>query len=105
MKFFLNSKYCPISKSNVNTVVTDMNNVESSIDSNSSIEEYNINNNYNRNDIVNNSSISDRENRNVDIRDNINNSVVTNNVVYSRSIGENCINISSFQSNECVNII
>jgi len=105
MKFFLNSKYCPISKSNVNTVVTDMNNVESSIDSNSSIEEYNINNNYNRNDIVNNSSISDRENRNVDIRDNINNSVVTNNVVYSRSIGENRINISSFQSNECVNII
>ena len=31
--FLLISKYCPISNSSVNTVTTDMNNMESSIDS------------------------------------------------------------------------
>ena len=58
--FFLISKYCPISNSNVNTVITNMNNVESSTDSDSSNEVYNINNN-NRNNIVNNSRISDKD--------------------------------------------
>jgi len=39
------NRYCPISKSNVNTVVTNMNNIESSTDSNNSNKLYNINNN------------------------------------------------------------
>jgi len=59
-KFFIISKYCPISKSIVNIVVTDMNNIESSTDSDSSNEVYNINNNNNRNNIVNSSNISNR---------------------------------------------
>jgi len=63
-KLFVISKYCSISNSNVNTVVTDMNNVESSANTDSSNKENNINNNNNRNNIVNNSSISDSENRN-----------------------------------------
>ena len=61
---FIISKYCPISNSNVNAVVIDMNSVESSMDSDSSNEVYNINKYNNRNDIVNNNNrISDRENR------------------------------------------
>jgi len=35
-KLFIISKYCPISNNNVNTVVTDKNNVESSTDFDSS---------------------------------------------------------------------
>jgi len=44
-----------------------MNNVESSTDSDRSNEVYNINNFNKRNNIVNNSSISDSENRNINI--------------------------------------
>jgi len=52
-------KYCPISNSNVDTVVTYMNNVESSTDSDSSNKVHNNNNNNNNNNnhsnnIVNN---------------------------------------------------
>jgi len=36
--FYIIYKYCPISNSNGNTVVTDMNNIKSSTDSNSSNE-------------------------------------------------------------------
>jgi len=60
-KFFIISIYCPISNRIVNTVITDMNNIESSTDSDSSNEEYNINNNSNRNTVVNNNRISGRE--------------------------------------------
>ena len=42
----------------ISIAITDMKNVESSIDSDNSNEVYNINNNNNRNNIVNNSSIS-----------------------------------------------
>jgi hypothetical protein len=43
-KFFIITKYSLISNSNVNTDVTDMNNIESSTDSDSINKEYNINN-------------------------------------------------------------
>jgi len=102
-KFFIISKYCPISNSNVNTVITDMNNIESNTDSDSGNGEYNINNNNIKNSIVNNSNRNDSENRNINISDSENNSIVTNNVVNS-SIGENRVNISNFLNNECVNI-
>ena len=102
-KFFIISKYCPISNNNVNTVITEMNNIESSTDSDSSNEVYNINNNNNRNNIANNSWISVRENRNTNIRDSENNSIVTD-IVVNRSIGKNHVNLSNYQNNECVNI-
>jgi len=86
----------------INTVITDTNNVELSTDSDSSNEIYNINNN-NRNNIVNNNKISDRENRNINISDSENNNIVTNNVVNS-SIGENRVNLSNYLNNECVYI-
>jgi len=72
-----------------------MSNKESSTDSDSdsSNKVYNINNNTNRNNFVNNSSISDSEN----------NSIITNNIVNS-SIGENRVNINNFLNNKCVNI-
>ena len=38
--FFINSKYCPTSNGNVDTVITDMNNKESSTDSDSSNKVY-----------------------------------------------------------------
>jgi len=61
-KFFIISKYCLISNSNENTIITDMNNVESSTDSDSRNKKYNINNNNNnRNNMKNNNNISDRE--------------------------------------------
>ena len=41
--FYIISKYCPISNSNVDTVITYMNNIELSSDSYSSNEVYNIN--------------------------------------------------------------
>jgi len=63
-KFFVISKYYPISNSNVSTIVTDINNVESSTDSDSSNEVYNININSNRNKIANNSNSIDNENKN-----------------------------------------
>jgi len=53
-----------------------MNNVESSTDCDSSNEVYNINNNNNRNNIASYSRISDRENRNINIRDSENNSII-----------------------------
>ena len=59
-KFYIYSKYCPISNSNVNTVITDMNNVDLSIDSDNSNKIYNINNN--RNNIFNNCHSIDSEN-------------------------------------------
>ncbi|ORY80111.1 hypothetical protein LY90DRAFT_697953 [Neocallimastix californiae] len=65
--------------------------MESSTDSDSRNEVYNINNI--RNNIVNNSRISDSENNNI----------ITNNVVNS-SAGENCVNLINFRNNECVNI-
>ena len=43
------------------------------------------------------------ENRNINISDSENNSIVTNNVVNS-SIGENRVNLSNFLNNEFVNI-
>jgi len=67
-KFYIISKYCPISNSNVNTVITNMNNIELSSDSDSSNEVYNNNNN-NRNNFINNSRISNSENRNITISD------------------------------------
>jgi len=66
-KFYIISKYCPISNSNVDTVNTDMINIELSSDSDSSNEVYNINNINNRNDMVNNSRNSDSENRIINI--------------------------------------
>jgi len=42
--FFVNTKYCLISNSNVNSVVTDMNNIESSLDFDRSNQGCNINN-------------------------------------------------------------
>ena len=42
-KFYIISKYYPTSNSNVNTVITDMNNIELSSDSDSSDKVYNIN--------------------------------------------------------------
>jgi len=99
-KYFIISKYCLISNSNVNTIITNMNNIESSTDSDSNNEVYDINNN---NNIVNNSRINDSENRNIDIRDNENNSIVTNNVVNS-SIGEIRVKLCNSLNNECVNI-
>ena len=101
---FLIFKYCPISNSNVNTVITNMNNIESSTDSDSSNEVYNINNSNNRYNIVNKSSISNSENRNINISNSKNNSIVTDNVVNS-SLGENRVNLSNFLQNKCVSII
>jgi hypothetical protein len=47
-KFFVITKYFPISNRNVNTVVTDKNNIELNINFDSSNEKYNINNDKNR---------------------------------------------------------
>ena len=102
-KLFLINKYCPISYNEINTVFTDMNNVESISDIDSSNERDNINNNSNRNNIINNSNISDSENININIRNSEYNSIATNNVVNS-SIYESRVNISSFLNNKCVNI-
>ena len=85
--FYIISKNCPISNSNVDTVITDMNNIELSSDSDSSNEVYNIINIiYNRNDIVNN------------IRNSENYNIVTPNLVNS-SIGENRGNLCNFLNN------
>jgi len=97
-KFFLISKYCPILNSNVNTVVTDMNNIELSIDSDSSKEGYYINSNSSRNNIVTNSNNIDNKNKNIKISNSENNSIVSNNIV-NRSFSEYRVYI-----NECVNI-
>jgi hypothetical protein len=51
--FFIISKYCSISNNKVNIVVTDMSNLESNTDFDSSKEVYNININSNWNNIVN----------------------------------------------------
>jgi len=99
-KFYIISKYCPILNSNVNTVITDMNNIELSSDSDSSSEVYYINS---RNNIVNNSRNSGYENRNINISDSENYNIVTTKLVNS-SIGENRGNLSIFLNNECVNI-
>jgi len=99
-KLFSISKYCPISNSNVNTVFTDINNVESNSDSDNSNEIYNYNNS---NSVVNNSNSIDSANRNINISDSENNNIVINNVV-NRSTNDNRINISNFLNNECVNI-
>ena len=101
--FYIISKYCPISNSNVDAVITDMNNIELSSDSDSSNKVYNINNINNRNNIVNNNRNSDSEKRNTNISDSENYNIVTTNLVNS-SIGENRGNLSNFLNNECVNI-
>ncbi|KAG4083837.1 hypothetical protein H8356DRAFT_1327963 [Neocallimastix lanati (nom. inval.)] len=76
--FNIISKYCPTANSsNVDTAITNMNNIASSSGSDSNNELYNINNNYNRNNIL------------------FNNNIVTTNVVKS-STGENRINLSNF---------
>ena len=75
-KYFIISKYCPISNSNVNTVITNMNSKESSSDYDRSNEVYNINNNSNRNNIVNNSRINDNENKNINISNSESNDIV-----------------------------
>ena len=100
--FYIISKYRPISNSNVDTVITDRNNIELSSDSDSSNEGYNINNINNRNNIVN----SDSENRIINISNSKNYNIVTssNLVNSSSSIGENHGNLSNFLNNECVNI-
>jgi len=100
--FYIIYKYCPISNSNVDTAITDMNNIELSSDSDSSNEVYNINNINNRNNIVNNSRNSDSENRNTNISDSEYYNIVTSILVYS-SIGENRGDLSNFLNNECVN--
>ncbi|ORY20484.1 hypothetical protein LY90DRAFT_707832 [Neocallimastix californiae] len=82
---YIISKYCPISNCNVDTVITDMNNIELSSDSDSSNEEYNINNINNRNNIVNNCRNSDSENSNINIM--------------NSSIGENRGNLCNFLNN------
>jgi len=102
-KFFIISQFCPMPNNNVNIVITDMNNIESSIDSNSGNEVYNINNNNNRNNITNNYRINDRENKNINISNSEYNSIVTNNVVNS-SIGGYRANLSNFLNNEYENI-
>ncbi|KAG4089081.1 hypothetical protein H8356DRAFT_1432309 [Neocallimastix lanati (nom. inval.)] len=103
--FYIISKNCPISNSNVDTVITDMNNIELSSDSDSSNEVYNIINIiYNRNDIVNNSRNSDIENRIISISNSENYNTVTSNLVNS-SIGENRGNLSNFLNNEDADII
>jgi len=91
--FHIISKYCPISNSNVDTAITDMNNIEISSDFDSSNEAYNINNINNSNNTVNNSRNSNSENYNI----------ITSNLVNS-SISENRVNLSNFLNNECVNI-
>jgi len=63
----------------------------------------NINNNKNSNNIINNRSISDSENKNINISDIANNSIIINNIV-NRSVGENCVKISNFLNNVCLNI-
>ncbi|KAG4098638.1 hypothetical protein H8356DRAFT_1327528 [Neocallimastix lanati (nom. inval.)] len=90
---------CP--ERNVNTIITEMNNIESSTDSDRSNKVYNINNNNNRNNIVNNGSISDSENGNINNSDSKNNSNVTINVVNS-SNGENRVNQCNLLNNECI---
>jgi hypothetical protein len=100
--FKLFSKYYLISNSNVGTFIKDMNNIELSSDSDRSNEVYNINNIDNRNNIVNNSRISDSENRNINISDSENYNIFTTNVV--NSYGENHVNLINFLNNECVNI-
>jgi len=90
-----------------------MNNVESSTDSDRSNEVYNINNFNKRNNIVNNSSISDSENRNINITNSKKkkkkkkkkNNIVTNYVVNkSNDDNNNSVNISNFMNDECINI-
>ena len=102
--FFIISKYCPISNSNVKTVITDMNNIEQSSDSDSSNEVYNINNINNRNNIVNNNRNSDSENRIINISNSENYNIVTSNLGNSSIGDENRGNLSNFLNNECVNI-
>ena len=72
----------------------------------SSNKEYNITNkNNSRNSILNFNSISDKENRNINISNSANNRIVTNTIV-SRSIGENSVNIiSKFLNHDYVNIL
>ena len=53
--------------------------------------------------IVNNSKISDSKNRNINISDIENNSMVTN-IVVNSSIGENRVNFNNSLNNECINI-
>jgi len=80
--FYIISKHCPISNSNVDTVIIDMNNIELSSDSDSSSNEvYNINNINNRNNIVNDSRNSDSENRIINISNSENYNIVTSNLV------------------------
>ena len=87
--FYIITIYCPISNSNVDTVITDMNNIELSSDSDSSNEVYDIDNINNRNNIVNNSRNSDNENRIINISNSKNYNIVTSNLVNS-SIGAIC---------------
>ncbi|KAG4086053.1 hypothetical protein H8356DRAFT_1353258 [Neocallimastix lanati (nom. inval.)] len=75
-----------------NAIFSNINNVESSADSDSSNEVYNINNNNNRNNIVIVGLMIERD-RNINIRDSENNSIVTNNVVNRSS---NISNIKEF---------
>jgi len=105
--FYIISKYCPISNSNVDTVITDMNNIELSSDSDSSNEVYNINNINNRNNIVNNSRNSDSENRIINISDNENriiNISDSENRIINISVSENRIINISDSENRIINI-
>jgi len=101
--FYIISKYCPISNSNVDTVITDINNIELNSDSGSSNEVDKFNNINNRNNIVNNRINSDSENRIINISDSENYNIVSSNLVNS-SISENRGNLSNFLNNEYVNI-
>ena len=109
-KICVMSKICPISNSNINTDVTNINNIESGTDSSNSMNSDNNSNSNsdgissNNNSIVRenrNSIIS--ENRNSNISDSENNSIVTNNIVNNIN-GDNRVDISNFLNNECVNI-
>ena len=84
--FYIISKYDPKSNSNVDIVITDMNNIKLSSDSDTSNEVYNINNINNRNNIV--SKNSDSQNRIINISNSENYNIITSNLVNS-SIGEN----------------
>jgi len=82
--FFIFIKYSPISNRNVNTVIRNMNNIES----NSSDEMHNINNDYYNNSVINkNNNSIDSENRIINISDSKNNTIVTDKVM-DRSIGK-----------------
>ena len=101
INLFSISKYCPISNSNVNTIVTDIIIMQNQILILIIVTKYIIITIVNS--VVNINNSIDSENRNINISDSENNNIITNNVV-NRSTGDNRINISNFLNNVCVNV-